>query len=33
VMKYIDRRLAGERIADRPRRWRWPDEASEDAGR
>jgi hypothetical protein len=29
VMRYIDRRLAGEHIADRPRRWRWPDEARE----
>jgi hypothetical protein len=25
VMKYVDARLQGERIADRPRRWRWPD--------
>jgi 4-amino-4-deoxy-L-arabinose transferase-like glycosyltransferase len=30
VMRYIDRRLTGERIADRPRRWRWPAEASEE---
>jgi len=29
VMRYIDRRLKGEHIADRPRRWRWPDEARE----
>jgi len=27
VMRYLDRRLAGEQLADRPRRWRWPDEA------
>ena len=27
VMKYLDRRLQGERIADRPRRWRWPADA------
>jgi hypothetical protein len=33
VMRYIDRRLAGERIADRPRRWRWPDEASQEGRR
>lgn len=26
VMKYIDARLRGERIADRPRRMRWPDQ-------
>lgn len=25
VMRYVDARLSGERIADRPRRWRWPD--------
>ncbi|MDQ0894390.1 hypothetical protein [Agromyces ramosus] len=31
VMRYIDRRLQGERIADRPRRWRWPDDAREQA--
>jgi hypothetical protein len=31
VMRYIDRRLQGERIADRPRRWRWPDDARERA--
>ncbi|WP_173921707.1 hypothetical protein [Agromyces sp. Marseille-P2726] len=24
VMVYIDRRLRGDRIADRPRRWRFP---------
>ncbi|MCD1572243.1 hypothetical protein [Agromyces mediolanus] len=29
VMKYLDRRLAGERIADRPRRWRFPDRAAD----
>jgi hypothetical protein len=29
VMRYIDRRLKGDHIADRPRRWRWPDEARE----
>lgn len=29
VMRYIDRRLAGDGIADRPRRWRWPDDARE----
>ncbi|GAA1527453.1 hypothetical protein BJ978_001430 [Agromyces terreus] len=27
VMHYVDRRLKGDNIADRPRRWRWPDEA------
>lgn len=26
VMHYIDRRLKGEVISDRPRRWRWPDD-------
>lgn len=26
VMHYIDRRLKGEAISDRPRRWRWPDD-------
>lgn len=26
VMRYVDARLQGERIADRPRRWRWPDQ-------
>lgn len=31
VMRYLDRRLQGERIADRPRRWRWPDDAREQA--
>ena len=32
VMRYIDRRLRGEHIADRPRRWRWPDAARDEAG-
>ncbi|RXZ71852.1 hypothetical protein [Agromyces albus] len=27
VMRYVDRRLTGDNISDRPRRWRWPDEA------
>ena len=27
VMKYLDRRLQGDGIADRPRRWRWPADA------
>ncbi|MFD4422137.1 hypothetical protein ACFWN7_11620 [Agromyces sp. NPDC058484] len=31
VMRYVDRRLRGEHIADRPRRWRWPDEANDGA--
>jgi hypothetical protein len=30
VMRYIDLRLKGEHISDRPRRWRWPAEARED---
>ncbi|WP_306894701.1 hypothetical protein [Agromyces albus] len=29
VMRYLDRRLQGERIADRPRRMRWPDSREE----
>lgn len=29
VMIYVDRRLQGDRIADRPRRWRFPN--GEDA--
>jgi hypothetical protein len=33
VMRYVDRRLAGERIADRPRRSRWPAEAGEQTER
>ena len=28
-MRSLDRRLAGERIADRPRRWRFPDRAAD----
>ncbi|WP_308798903.1 hypothetical protein [Agromyces silvae] len=31
VMKYVDARLRGERIADRPRRWRWPDQRDADS--
>lgn len=31
VMRYLDRRLQGERIADRPRRMRWPDSTREQA--
>jgi hypothetical protein len=30
VMRYVDARLRGERIADRPRRWRWPDQRDDD---
>lgn len=30
VMHYIHRRLKGDSISDRPRRWRWPDEAQND---
>ena len=29
VMRYLDRRLQGEPIADRPRRMRWPDSREE----
>jgi hypothetical protein len=32
VMRYVDRRLTGETISDRPRRWRWPDEAQNGNG-
>jgi hypothetical protein len=31
VMRYIDLRLKGEHISDRPRRWHWPDEARDKA--